>query len=91
MVEWVTTAVLIGAVVGAISSGRLTDIMDRKKVIFIAAIIFAVGALATGYAPSINALIIGRIVIGIDTRRSIYLLCIYWGINGENRAALAGW
>ena len=63
--EWVTTAVLIGAVLGAALSGRITDILGRKTVIIIAAVIFAVGAIATGAAPSVSLLVIGRIVIGI--------------------------
>ena len=63
--EWVTTAVLIGAVLGAALSGRITDILGRKKVIIIAAVIFAFGAVFTGAAPSISLLVIGRIVIGI--------------------------
>jgi sugar porter (SP) family MFS transporter len=63
--EWVTTAVLIGAVLGAALSGRITDILGRKIVIIIAAIIFAVGAIFTGAAPSISLLVIGRIIIGI--------------------------
>jgi len=90
MVEWVTTAVLVGAVVGAISSGRLTDIMGRKKVIFIAAVIFAVGALATGYAPSITALIIGRIVIGIAIGIASFTVPLYIGEISptKNRGAM---
>jgi len=63
--EWVTTAVLIGAVLGAALSGRVTDILGRKKVIIIAAIIFAFGAVATGAAPSVSMLVVGRIVIGV--------------------------
>lgn len=63
--EWVTTAVLIGAVLGAALSGRITDILGRRKVIIIAAVIFALGALATGAAPSVSLLVAGRIIIGI--------------------------
>ena len=63
--EWVTTAVLIGAILGAALSGRITDILGRRKVIISAAVIFALGALATGMAPRLSLLITGRIVIGI--------------------------
>lgn len=63
--EWVTTAVLIGAVLGAALSGRVSDILGRKKVIIIASVIFAVGAIATGAAPNVSLLVIGRIIIGI--------------------------
>jgi len=55
--EWVTTAVLIGAVLGAAFSGRVTDILGRKKIIIIASVIFAIGAVATGAAPSISFLV----------------------------------
>ena len=63
--EWVTTAVLIGAVLGAALSGRVSDILGRKKVIIIAAVIFAFGAVFTGAAPSVSMLVVGRIVIGV--------------------------
>ena len=46
--EWITTAALIGAVLGAVSSGRITDIFGRKKVIIVTSMIFALGAILTG-------------------------------------------
>ena len=49
--EWITTAALIGAVLGAASSGRITDIFGRKKVILVTSVIFAAGSLLTGIAP----------------------------------------
>src|SRR3978361_536807 len=42
-VEWITTTVLIGAVIGAISSGKLSDFLGRKKMIIVNAIIFLAG------------------------------------------------
>lgn len=63
--EWVTTAVLIGAVMGAALSGKITDILGRKKVILATAVIFAVGAILTGAAPTLNTLVVGRIIVGV--------------------------
>ena len=63
--ETVISAVLVGAVLGAASSGKITDVLGRKKVIIFTAVIFALGALVTGLAPSISILIAGRIIIGI--------------------------
>ena len=34
-VEWLTTTVLIGAVIGAMVSGRLSDYLGRKKMIIV--------------------------------------------------------
>jgi len=63
--EWITTAVLVGAVLGAAFSGRITDIIGRKKVIIVTAVIFAIGAVGTGAAPSLPLLVTGRIVVGV--------------------------
>ena len=62
--EWITTAVLIGAILGAAVSGKISDILGRKKVIIATAVIFALGAIATGAAPNVEILITGRIVVG---------------------------
>lgn len=50
--EWITTAALIGAIFGVLTSGRLTDIFGRKKIILITSIIFATGSVLTGAASS---------------------------------------
>lgn len=57
-IEWLTTTVLVGAVLGAISSGKLSDYLGRKKTIIINAMIFAVGALGCSFATSIGFLIV---------------------------------
>src|SRR6185369_678321 len=56
-VEWLTTTVLIGAVVGAITSGKLSDSLGRKKMIIINAVIFLVAALGSAFATNITQLI----------------------------------
>lgn len=30
-VEWITTTVLVGAIIGAVFSGKLSDLLGRKK------------------------------------------------------------
>ncbi len=75
--EWITTAALIGAVAGAFSSGRLTDIFGRKKVIMVTAIIFALGAILTGGATSPAMLAGARIVLGIAIGVSSFTVPLY--------------
>ncbi|MBN2485210.1 MAG: sugar porter family MFS transporter [Bacteroidales bacterium] len=63
--EWITTAVLVGAFLGAIFGGRLTDILGRKKIIIYTSIIFAIASILCGISPSPAFLIVSRILIGV--------------------------
>jgi len=76
-VEWVTTTVLIGAVLGAVFSGKLSDLLGRKKMIIVNAVIFSIGALGCAFATSINMLIAMRIVIGIAIGITSYVAPMY--------------
>ncbi|HHP7242437.1 MAG TPA: sugar porter family MFS transporter [Cyclobacteriaceae bacterium] len=75
--EWIVTALLIGAILGAMSSGRLTDIFGRKKIIVITSFIFAVGSIMAGAAPSMNFLALSRIVLGIAIGISSFTVPMY--------------
>lgn len=75
--EWLTTSVLFGAVVGAISSGRLSDYLGRKKMIIVNAIIFTVAAWGCGYAPNYEMLVIMRAVIGVAIGITSYVVPMY--------------
>jgi len=75
--EWVTTTVLIGAVIGAITSGKLSDYLGRKKMIIINAIIFAIGAVGCTYANDINFLMVMRVIIGIAIGITSYVVPMY--------------
>jgi MFS transporter, SP family, galactose:H+ symporter len=76
-VEWITTTVLIGAVLGAISSGKLSDLVGRKVMIIINAVIFLVGALGCAYATNVTELIIMRILIGVAIGITSYVVPMY--------------
>lgn len=75
--EWITTAALIGAVLGALSSGRITDIFGRKKVIMVTSVIFALGSILTGAASSPVFLAASRIILGIAIGISSFTVPLY--------------
>ena len=56
-VEWITAAGLLGAMLGAVCCGRLSDIFGRRKIILVSAVIFAVGALWSGLATDLTSLV----------------------------------
>jgi SP family galactose:H+ symporter-like MFS transporter len=62
--ELVVSAVLIGAMIGAAGGGMLADRFGRRRILILAAIIFATGAIGTALVPSVSWLIAGRILVG---------------------------
>ena len=73
----VVSSVLIGAMIGAILSGRLSDLYGRRNVIIVTAIIFFLGSIATGLAPSEHYLIGGRIIIGVAIGVASFAVPLY--------------
>jgi SP family galactose:H+ symporter-like MFS transporter len=64
-VEIVVSSVLVGALIGAAFGGELADRLGRRKIIILAAAIFALAAVLTASVPSVPWLILGRILVGI--------------------------
>lgn len=64
-IEDITTFALIGAMIGALVSGALSDRFGRRTVILVAAVIFLLGALWCGMAPDVTNLMLARIFLGV--------------------------
>lgn len=77
MVEVVTSSGLIGAILGALFCGKVTDRLGRKPVILASAVIFAIGALWSGFAPDIYHLILSRLFLGIAIGVSSFAVPLY--------------
>ena len=73
----VVSSILIGAVIGAGASGALGDRLGRRKLILIAAVIFALGAIGMGLSPSIPVLIFFRVVAGLAVGAASALVPTY--------------
>jgi SP family galactose:H+ symporter-like MFS transporter len=63
--ELVVSVVLVGAAIAALSGGRLADIFGRRAMLLVTAAIFIVGAMVCAAAPSLNFLVIGRLIVGV--------------------------
>jgi MFS transporter, SP family, galactose:H+ symporter len=76
-VELITTAGLLGAVIGALSVGRIADVIGRKKVILAAALVFSIGAVWSGLAPSAGVLLMARFFLGMAIGVSSFAVPLY--------------
>jgi len=65
MQGWAMSSALIGCVLGAILSGVIADKIGRKKSLLIAAVLFTVSALGTGYTDVFTVFVVYRLLGGI--------------------------
>ncbi|CAA9441418.1 MAG: hypothetical protein AVDCRST_MAG28-434 [uncultured Rubrobacteraceae bacterium] len=73
----VVSSILIGAVIGAGASGALGDRLGRRKLVLIAAVIFAVGSIGMAFSPTVSVLILFRIVAGLAVGAASALVPTY--------------
>ncbi len=60
-----TSAVLVGATLGAAGAGAVSDAFGRKRVILVVALLFVLGAVGSAAAPQLWILLAGRAVVGV--------------------------
>jgi MFS family permease len=75
--EWMTSSLVIGALLGAISSGKLSLYWGRRRLLRLAASGFIIGALLTTLATSTTMLSLGRSIIGLSIGISAYAVPLY--------------
>ncbi len=60
-----TSAVLVGATLGAAGAGAVSDMFGRRRVILFVGLLFIAGALGSAAAPALSVLLAGRAVVGV--------------------------
>jgi len=73
----IVSIALIGAAIGALFSGSLSDKIGRKNVILIADALFTVGAIIMAAAPTIAVLMVGRLIIGLGVGMASQIVPLY--------------
>jgi len=61
---WAMSCALIGCLIGALSSGGLSNRFGRKRLLTLAALVFAVSSLGTGLATHFDAFVVWRMLGG---------------------------
>ncbi|WP_429971798.1 sugar porter family MFS transporter [Fructilactobacillus sp. Tb1] len=62
---FITSSVLIGSAIGALSIGSLSDKFGRKKLLILAAILFLIGSSLSAIATGFISMVIARIILGL--------------------------
>jgi sugar porter (SP) family MFS transporter len=73
----IVSTLLVGAVVGALSGGPLSDRVGRRPTALLAAVIFGAGALAVAFAPSVSFIIFGRFLLGLGVGLASMIVPLY--------------
>src|SRR6202050_4815035 len=63
--ELVTSLLLVGAVIGALAAGVVSDKIGRRPTVLITALVFIVGVLLAAFTPSYPLLLAARVIIGL--------------------------
>ncbi len=64
-IGWANSCALLGCLLGSIISGILSDGIGRKKLLIVAALLFGVSSVATGWAQTFDMFILWRILGGV--------------------------
>lgn len=63
--SWAIMIYMVASIVGAASAARLSASLDQRRAFVLAAMLFLIGTTATGIAPTMPTLLLGRFVQGL--------------------------
>ncbi|MBP2169345.1 sugar porter (SP) family MFS transporter [Erwinia toletana] len=75
--ELVASAILVGAVIGSLSCGKLSSTLGRRYTVMIVAAIFAIGVIASGLSTSAIWLGLSRVVLGFAVGGASQIVPVY--------------
>lgn len=85
MLEWIVSSMMLGAALGALSAGRISASLGRKRSLIIGSVLFVVGALLSGLAWSPAVLIVARIILGMALGIASFTAPLYLAEVSEKR------
>jgi SP family xylose:H+ symportor-like MFS transporter len=65
LVGWANSCALVGCLLGSLAAGTLANRYGRRRILIVAAVLFGVSSMLTGWAYSFSAFIFWRILGGI--------------------------
>ncbi|MBT0726575.1 sugar porter family MFS transporter [Rosenbergiella australiborealis] len=75
--EWVVSAMMLGAAIGALLAGWMSYRLGRKKSILAGAFLFIIGSLWSAFSPDVTSLMCARMLLGIAVGFASYTAPLY--------------
>lgn len=84
--EWVVSAMMLGAALGAVSTGWISFKLGRKASLTAGAALFIIGSLGSSLAPNVPILIIARVLLGFAVGIASYVAPLYLSEMSEKES-----
>ncbi|MFC5583090.1 sugar porter family MFS transporter, partial [Rhodanobacter terrae] len=65
MIEWIVSAMMLGAALGALAAGWMSAALGRKRSLILGGVLFVLGSLLSGGAWSPETLVAARLILGL--------------------------
>jgi sugar porter (SP) family MFS transporter len=75
--ELAVSCVLIGAIIGALVTGKINDALGRRTTLLLLGIVFTLGALLTALSPNFVLFILFRVIVGIGIGAASSVVPLY--------------
>lgn len=90
---WAFTAFVIAQIVAIVAAGRVSDRVGPRLPLVVGFVVFAVGLLVSGSAPSMSVLLLGRFIQGLGggTMNLAVMVLVARLFDGRQRAVMMTW
>ena len=75
--EWVVSSMMLGAAIGAVCNGWVSHRLGRKYSLMAGAVLFIIGSLGSAFAPSLDLLLLFRVLLGVAVGIASYTAPLY--------------
>lgn len=77
LIGFSVSALILGAIMGNISAGKLADLFGRRRILKLTALLFIFSAIATALAFDITSFLVARIIGGVGVGMAILVAPMY--------------